>query len=711
MKINQILDKIDENQLFIPAFQREYVWKRNDAKNLISSLINKYPTGTLLTWETNNPPEFKGDWKYDSNQGAVKLILDGQQRITTLYILIKDKIPPYYNESEIIHDPRGTHGLYVHLKTLDLQYYRQTIMDNDPYWANITDIFKNNIRERDLLRQLEHNGMELSREEEDKISDNLRAIEEIPRLEFVEQAIPIKASLKEAIDIFYIVNASGVNLTEAELALAQISGYWPQARELFKQKLEKLKEEGFDFKLDFIIYCLLGILYQLGSDMRKLHDSSNLDKLKEAWEKLDKEVLDYVINLLRSQAYVDHRKEINSIYALVPIVAYIYNKGKDSLSHSEIMKVIKWFYYSQIRQRYVNQLPQKLDKDIKTVFNSDNPFDELLNNIALERSLEIQPDEFIGVDVRNALYSLMRWYFKSKNAICLTTGVGIRQNMGDKYLLEWDHIFPYSLLKENGYDMNNRHKYALAQEITNRVILTQVANRRKSNKLAKDYLLQVKDKYPQALKLQSIPMDESLWELENFEEFLKARRRLLASELNIFLKSLSETEASVSIVSITDKIQEGESNQLEFKSSFMWNYRENRKDKKMEIMIMKAIASLSNGEGGTLIIGVDDEGNILGLGNDYRELKGDKDEFELHLRNLLNNHFGKVFSTTNLKVEFHKVDDKEVCEVQVGAGNQPLYLKIVDKNDQKQEKFYLRSGNTSQELGLSEISEYISGRF
>ena len=55
MKISQILDKIDENQLFVPAFQREYVWKREDAKQLIDSLIKEYPTGTMLTWETATP--------------------------------------------------------------------------------------------------------------------------------------------------------------------------------------------------------------------------------------------------------------------------------------------------------------------------------------------------------------------------------------------------------------------------------------------------------------------------------------------------------------------------------------------------------------------------------------------------------------------------------------------------------------------------------
>lgn len=55
MKIRDILGKIDDKQLFVPAFQREYVWKRDDAKMLVDSLIKEYPTGTMLTWDTTNP--------------------------------------------------------------------------------------------------------------------------------------------------------------------------------------------------------------------------------------------------------------------------------------------------------------------------------------------------------------------------------------------------------------------------------------------------------------------------------------------------------------------------------------------------------------------------------------------------------------------------------------------------------------------------------
>ena len=527
MKISQILDKIDDNQLFVPAFQREYVWKKDDAKELVASLIKEYPTGTMLTWETNDPPELKGKWKYEANQGAVKLILDGQQRITTLYMLIRGEMPPYYRPEEITHDTRN---LYVNVESLDLQYYQKKLMENNPLWVNLTDIFQDSIRARNVVRALQEKE-DVSDGREDQIDDNFRAISKIPDREFLEQTIPVRASIKEAIDIFYVVNASGVNLTDAELALAQICGYWPNARELFKAKLETLAKDGFVFKLDFVVYVMLGVLHHVGSEMRKLHTADNLDPIKAAWQRLDNQVLDYVMNILKTHAYVDHTKEINSVYALVPIIVYCFNKGKQSLSQNEIKKIVKWFYYSQIRQRYISQMPQKLDKDIGIIVKSQTPFDDLLNIIRIERSLEVSTDEFVGADTRNALWSLMRWYFKSRKAVCFTTGVGISKNMGKPYTLEWDHIFAYSVLKKNGYAQKNRLKYALAQEITNRAVLTQTANREKSDQLADVYLKQVQERFPSALGLQCVPTDPQLWKLENYEQFLSERRKMLAQEL------------------------------------------------------------------------------------------------------------------------------------------------------------------------------------
>jgi Protein of unknown function DUF262 len=329
MKISTVLEKIDERQLFVPAFQREYVWKREDAKQLIDSLIKSYPTGTMLTWETNKPPELKEGHKYNEKQGAVRILLDGQQRVTTLYMLIRGKIPHYYSTAEITNDTRG---LYVNVETLELEYYSKQKMENDPRWRNITDILQRTVRSKDVIRQLDDKGETISRQRDDFIDDNMRAIENIVDREFPEQTIPIKATVREAIDIFYKVNASGVALTDAELALAQISGYWPQARDVFKAKLAQLAESGFVFRLDFIVYVLLGCLYHVGSDMRKLHGEENGLEMRKAWKRLESRTLDYVAGIMRSHAFVDHTDEINSIYALVPIIVYCFDKGDAHLT-------------------------------------------------------------------------------------------------------------------------------------------------------------------------------------------------------------------------------------------------------------------------------------------------------------------------------------------------------------------------------------------
>lgn len=709
MKISAVLEKIDEHQLFVPAFQREYVWKRDDAKQLIDSLIKEYPTGTMLTWETGNPPELKGPHKYNSKQGAVRILLDGQQRITTLYMLVRGELPPYYTAAEILNDTRG---LYVNVETLELAYYIKAKMENDPHWQNITDIFQRKIRAKDIVRELEAKGETVSRERDDIMDDNTRAIENILDREFPEQTIPVRASIREAIDIFYKVNASGVSLTDAELALAQISGYWPEARDTFKRKLAELAHKGFVFKLDFVVFALLGCLYHLGSDMKKLHDADNNEKIRAAWKLIDSQILDYVASLMRSHAYVDHTDEINSVYALIPITVFCFDKGGRHLTETEIRKLVKWFYYSQIRARYISQLPQKLDRDLRIINESENPFDEMLAVIEEERRLDITPDEFVGRSISHPLFGLLRWYLKSRNAVCFTTGVALRQAMGKKYALENDHIFPYSKLKAKGYGKENRLKYSLAQELTNRAILTQVANRTKSATDAKSYLTDVKVRFPGSLALQCIPEDSELWDIENYEAFLQARRTELASHLNAFLEGITETKAPEAPITLEEMIAEGEGDELEFKSSLRWDFKEQSPNKKLEEVILKTIAAFANGQGGTLLIGVDDDGKILGLEGDYHALGGaNRDKFELHLRNLLNGNLGMAFVTSKIKVAFPLIGESEICQVDIQPSTKPLVISVKDKNGQPQEKFYVRSGNSSQELSLNEMQAYLSERF
>ncbi|VAX21968.1 hypothetical protein MNBD_IGNAVI01-385 [hydrothermal vent metagenome] len=160
-------------------------------------------------------------------------------------------------------------------------------------------------------------------------------------------------------------------------------------------------------------------------------------------------------------------------------------------------------------------------------------------------------------------------------------------------------------------------------------------------------------------------------------------------------------------------LEEGESKFFELKSSLRWDYREEKVNKKLEEVIIKSISAFNNSEGGYLVIGIDDDKNILGLNNDYASLKkNDADYFELHLRNLIGSAFTVRYSARKININFITIDNKEICVIKIEKGEYPLFLKTTDKNGKQIEKFYVRSGNSSQEIGsLTEINDYIKVRF
>ncbi len=164
---------------------------------------------------------------------------------------------------------------------------------------------------------------------------------------------------------------------------------------------------------------------------------------------------------------------------------------------------------------------------------------------------------------------------------------------------------------------------------------------------------------------------------------------------------------------VTEIIQKGESEHTEFKSSLRWDYREQKVNPALEMVILKSIAAFANAKGGTLVIGVDDDGNILGLEPDFKTLKKkDVDGFELHLRRLIKNQFGISFSTAHLQISFPEVEGKTLCVIHISPSHHPLYLKTKNKNGNETEKFYVRMGNASQEISsLREIQQYIKNRF
>jgi len=215
----------------------------------------------------------------------------------------------------------------------------------------------------------------------------------------------------------------------------------------------------------------------------------------------------------------------------------------------------------------------------------------------------------------------------------------------------------------------------------------------------------------------TIPEDELLMSIRNHNmKMIIAYAFLvifsLAGIYIVYFRRRKKTTAG-SDKSLPEILTEDESRYLEFKSSLRWDYRQQKVNPALEDVVIKTIAAFGNSDGGTLLIGVDDDKNILGLENDFNTLKKkDSDYFEIHLRRLLHKAMGVKYVTENIRIRFLKHKKKEVCLVEVFKAGEPVFIETKDKNGNKNEKFYVRSGNSSHELNsLKDINDYIGKRF
>jgi very-short-patch-repair endonuclease len=162
---------------------------------------------------------------------------------------------------------------------------------------------------------------------------------------------------------------------------------------------------------------------------------------------------------------------------------------------------------------------------------------------------------------------------------------------------------------------------------------------------------------------------------------------------------------------IEELIAQGENDRLEFKQSLQWDVQLGKTNKKLEEVVVKTIAAFGNREGGSLLLGVRDDGVITGLEADYACVGGTRDKFELHITNVLNKYFSQAFRAARIHVTFHTVGSETVCRIDVDRSRTPLFVTTGDRNGAPAERFFVRSGNSSQELPPSQIATYISEHF
>ena len=218
MKISTILDQIDEGAFALPVFQRGYVWNREQVRGLMESLYRRHPVGSLLTWVTRTEnATSRGDSPLQP--GYVKLLLDGQQRITTLYGIIRGKEPPFFEGN--LHTFTGLH---FNMETESFQFYAPVRMSQEQGWISVTQLMERGIG--DFIGQIQENPV-LAPNVATYI-DRLLRIQSIRDVDLhVEDVTGEEKTVDVVVDIFNRVNSGGTKLSKGDLALAKICAAWP----------------------------------------------------------------------------------------------------------------------------------------------------------------------------------------------------------------------------------------------------------------------------------------------------------------------------------------------------------------------------------------------------------------------------------------------------------------------------------------------------
>ena len=127
--IQNLLNEIGHGEILLPEFQRGYIWNRDQVRGLMQSLYRKHPTGHLLTWRTYKPSLVRGS--QSPRDGHSLLLLDGQQRLTTLYVLFKGEAPLFYEGESLYFD------LYFNMQTEEFRFFQKSRMENNPAWIGV----------------------------------------------------------------------------------------------------------------------------------------------------------------------------------------------------------------------------------------------------------------------------------------------------------------------------------------------------------------------------------------------------------------------------------------------------------------------------------------------------------------------------------------------------------------------------------------------
>lgn len=557
--VEELVGMIERGELRLPEMQRRYVWRSTRVRDLFDSLYRDYPSGAILLWETDEevPLQAFAIKQKKNPYQSTRLLLDGQQRLTSLaavirgeQVSVREKMKPIellFNldhpdqlafVTEVMEDgaDEGEDDDLIGDEAdssedeLQKRFDRMTFvvgtkkLEQLPQWVKVADVFKTD-SDAAFLKRAGVKGFEDSRYE--KYSQRLARLRGIRKYVYRMDVLERKLSYDEVTEIFVRVNSLGAKLRSSDLALAQITAKWRGALEIFQGFQGQCTKAGFDIDLGLHLKNL--VAFGTGQSRFLTVGGLPLATLQKAWKE-SVPGMEFALNFLKSNVGIDSPALLSSPFLLVTLGYYGHTRDY-RIPPKEAQKLRYWVLVANVKGRYSRGSSETLlDQDLLTLRQGGGA-KELIDRLRLQMGrLDVTPQELEGRNQRSAVFKTMFLAFHAVGAKDWHSNLAIAlDHSGAAHRLQFHHIFPKAVLKST-------YTGREADDIANLCFIGGKTNRQISDKEPGQYFPPtIKKAGDAAFKKQCIPTTKSLLGIGGYKKFLQARRLLIAKRLNEFI--------------------------------------------------------------------------------------------------------------------------------------------------------------------------------
>lgn len=553
-KVEELVGMIERGQLRLPEMQRQYVWQATRVRDLMDSLYRGYPSGAILLWETAEsvPMRQFAVEQEPSPYKTTKLLLDGQQRLTSLSAVLRGKpitvrsrkrpIDLLFNlehpdELEFVtevneeaEDPDDKETADASEDDLQARLHQLTFVVGTrrlaamPNWVSVSQVMTTS-SDAPFLRKAGVKSFEDPRY--DKYTERLKRLRGIKEYSYRMDVLEASMSYDEVTEIFVRVNSLGAKLRSSDLAMAQITAKWRESLKVFEEFQQECADAGFDMDLGVHVRNLVS--FATGQSRFKTVGRLTVAELQKSWNAC-KDGMRFAINFLKSNLRISCPALLSSPSLMISL-GYAGHQLRYKLSPQEEADLRYWLLVANTKGRYSRGSSETLlDQDLNRLRNKDG-IEAIIESLRLQfGKLEIEPGELEGRNARSAYFKTMFLAFSQDGAKDWVSNLAISlSHKGKQHLLQFHHIFPRAILK-------GQYKPVVINDIANLSFIGGKTNRSISSKSPHAYFPTIVSKQGnKPFAAQCIPTDPEHLTADNYANFLSERRKLIAERLNRFL--------------------------------------------------------------------------------------------------------------------------------------------------------------------------------